>query len=721
MKRNIIITTLILLAVSLSLQAKEGMWIPSLLKHLVAKDMQEKGMRLTAEDIYSINHASLKDAVIIFGRGCTGEVVSDQGLVLTNHHCGYAAIQSHSTIEHDYLTDGFWAMNREEELSNPGLTATFLERIEDVTEQILDGVTSEMTEKKRQEIIRENIKATGEKATEDTNLKFVIKPFYYGNEYYMFLYKVYKDVRLVGAPPSNIGKFGGDTDNWMWPRHTGDFSVFRIYADENNEPAEYSESNQPYKPEKHLEISLKGIKKGDFTFVMGYPGSTEEYLPSYAIEMITQDINPVRIEMRTKVLNIMDKYMARDPKVRIQYAAKYAGVANGWKKWQGENRGIKRMDAIKRKQHLENSFMEWVSADPYRNQTYSNIIPQFETIYTKLKPWENARAYLQEFLFRTEIFRAALQFEKLVALSRQDDPDKEKIDAEINKIKSRLPGYFKDYYLPVDREVMKTLLTHYYQHVPMKYQPDYFKEIIVQSKGDFNAYVNEVFEKSYMRSATSVQGLLENYKTKHYKKIINDPAYKIANALYNHYNDFLNPEISQWTTTLDSLQRVYVNGLKDFLPERKFYPDANFTLRVTYGKVEGYEPRDAVRYTPFTTLSGVMAKEDPNIYDYVVEDKLKELYENKDYGSYANEEGQMPVCFIASNHTSGGNSGSPVLNADGQLIGLNFDRNWEGTMSDLMYDPAMCRNITLDIRYALFIIDKFAGAGHLVDEMTIAD
>ncbi len=720
MKRVISFLIIIVLLPSLLL-AKEGMWIPSLLNKFVEKDMRKMGMRLTAEEIYSINQASLKDAIIIFGGGCTGEVVSDQGLVLTNHHCGYGAIQSHSSVEHDYLTNGFWAMSKEEELPNPGLTATFLVRIEDVSEKVLAELNDNMTEAERSAAVKEKTDALIAEAEKDTHYKAVVKPFYYGNEYYMFLYEEYKDVRLVGAPPSNIGKFGGDTDNWMWPRHTGDFSVFRIYADKDNNPAEYSEDNVPYKPMKHLKISLKGYEKDDFTFVFGYPGSTEQYLPSFAIDNIVNEVNPIRIDMRTERLDIMNKYMEQDQKIRIQYAAKYAGTSNGWKKWQGENRGIERMDAIGKKQHLEKHFMEWAAMNDQRSKLYGGLVPAFEEIYTNLEPYSRARAFLLETLFGIEISRFSRNFKKLVTLSNADDPDEKAIEEQIEKIRKAAKGHFKNYHAPIDKEITAKMLDLYFHRLNRDLQPQIITEIIQDYDADFTAYAEELFDDSFMSSEKEVNEFLDKYKTRKAKKIEKDPAYVLGEALYNHYFSNILPATSQWDSDLDSLQRIYIRGLKEYQKNRRFYPDANFTLRVTYGKIQGYEPRDAVAYEYFTTLEGVMAKEDPDIYDYVVEDKLKELYHKKDYGRYAGDDGKMHVCFIASNHTSGGNSGSPVLNADGHLIGLNFDRNWEGTMSDLMYDPDMCRNITLDVRYALFIIDKFAGAGHLIDEMTIIE
>ncbi|MCF8309660.1 MAG: S46 family peptidase [Bacteroidales bacterium] len=720
MRRVVSFLIIIILFASQSI-AKEGMWVPSLLNKFVAKDMRQMGMRLTADEIYSINHSSLKDAVAIFGGGCTAELVSDQGLLLTNHHCGYSTIQSHSTVENDYLTDGFWAGSKEEELANPGLEVTFLVRIEDVTDEVLKGVEKDMSEKERKALVKEHIDSVENEAVKDTRYKAVTKPFYYGNEYYMFIYEDYKDVRLVGAPPSSIGKFGRDTDNWMWPRHTGDFSVFRVYADENNEPAEYSEDNVPYNPKQHMKISLSGYEKGDFTFVFGYPGSTQQFLPASAIKMKTEKIFPARIDLRTQVLDIMEKYMENNDKIKLQYAAKYAGVSNSWKKWQGINLGIDRINAIEKKKKLQQNFNDWVAQKSSRQQKYGSLYDEFDDIYSKITPYRKARAYFIETIYNIELVRFARNFQKLVKLSKKEDPDQEKIDEEIEKLRKQSKNFFEDYHMPIDREVTAALLKSLYQHLEFDLQPDLMQEIIKEYESDFEEYAHELFEDSFLSSRQEVKDFLDGYKTRKHRKIEKDPVVKLSNGLYEHYRDNISPVSSQYDRKLDSLQRIYVRGLKAFQPDKRFYPDANFTLRVTYGQVKGYEPKDAVDYEYQTTLEGVMEKNRKGKRDYRIKDKLKDLYKEKNYGKYANEDGSMPVCFIASNHTSGGNSGSPVLNANGHLIGINFDRNWEGTMSDLMYNPSLCRNITVDIRYVLFIMDKFADADHLVDEMTIVE
>ena len=707
---------LILLFLSFQARPDEGMWIPMFLGELNEAQMQAMGMKITAEDIYSVNNSSLKDAIVIFGGGCTGEVVSDQGLLLTNHHCGFRSIQKHSSLEHDYLTNGFWAMDKSEELPNQGLKVTFLVRMEEVTERVLDSVTPGMTEAERNSIIYRHINKIKDEATNGTHYKAVVKPFFQGNRYFLFVNEIFEDVRLVGAPPSNIGKFGGDTDNWMWPRHTGDFSVFRIYAGKDNKPAEYSEDNVPYKPKRHLSISLDGIDEGDFTFIFGYPGRTEEYIPSYAVDMTVNTINPIRISLRGKRLDIIKKYMNESQEIRIRYAAKQASIANGWKKWIGENKGIKRLHGIEKKQAFEKEFQAW--AESSGEKGYTTLLDNFEKTYRELNPLEKNLYYIIEGGLGIEIVKYANSFSNLVSISSAKDIDKEKTDRNVERLKNSALSHFKDYQPEIDKEVFAVLFKTYYENVNKDEIPGEVLKQINKYKGDFNKFADEVFKKSMFASKDKVISFLENYKTSQYKKIEKDPAYKIATALIKQYRTNYYTGITELNNRLDSLMRIYMKAQMEMQPNKLFYPDANFTLRVAYGNVMGYSPADAVEYNYFTTLEGIMEKEDPDIYDYVVEDKLKELYNNKDYGVYG-KDGKMQVCFIANNHTTGGNSGSPVLDANGNLIGINFDRCWEGTMSDIMYDPEMSRNIMLDIRYCLLIIDKFAGAGHLVDEMTI--
>ena len=691
--------------------AGEGMWIPMLLQYN-EKEMQEMGMRITADDIYSINHSSLKDAIVLFGGGCTGEIVSDYGLLLTNHHCGYDYIQQHSSVEHDYLTDGFWAMDRSQELPCPGLTVIFLREMRDVTAQVLNEVTSEMTEAKRQATISENIKKIIAKVEKETKYKASVKPFFLGNEYYLLLNEEYTDVRLVGCPPSNIGKFGGDTDNWVWPRHTGDFSVFRVYAGKDGHPADYSAENVPYKPAKHLEISLKGADEGDFAFVFGYPARTSEYLPAIAVNQEANVIDPIAVDLRGKILDIYNTYQEKDKKVRIQYASKHAGLGNGWKKWMGVTEGINHFHGVEKKQAYEKDFMEWCNASRQR-YPYIGLLNAFDKKYKELEPYRVAYTYLSNAGLNIELIDFAGSFGRLSRVTKETP--QEDIDDMVASLKNATKAFFKDYHQPIDEEVAKSMLTEYLKQ-PADFRPGFLNEI-----KDVDSYVNELFSKSMFVNEEKVNEFLDGFKASKVKKLQKDPAMKAYQSLIEFYRNDVNPKMAPINKAIDSLQRIYMKGQMVMEPERRFSPDANFTLRVTYGKVEGFKPQDGKTFRHFTTLEGIMEKENPDIYDYVVEPKLKELYNNKDYGRYADKDGTMHVAFTASVHTTGGNSGSPILNADGRLLGLNFDRCWEGTMSDLVYDPDICRNISVDIRYVLFIIDKFAGAKNLIAEMDIVE
>ena len=712
MKRiTLLITFILTLSIGIA-KAGEGMWIPMLLQYN-EKEMQEMGMKITAEDIYSINHSSLKDAIVLFGGGCTGEIVSDQGLLLTNHHCGYDYIQKHSSVEHDYLTNGFWAMNRGEELPCPGLKVTFLREMRDVTKKILTGVTMDMTELERQGKIEENKKKLIDQFEKETTYKVRIMPFFLGNEYYALFNEVYTDVRLVGCPPSNIGKFGGDTDNWIWPRHTGDFSIFRVYADKEGHPAVYDKDNVPYKPAKHLDISLKGAEEGDFAFVFGYPARTSEYLPAVAVDQEANLIDPIRVDLRGKVLDIYNKYQEQDPKVRIQYASKHAGLGNGWKKWMGVTEGINHFHGIEKKEAFEKDFQEWVLGARNRYM-YLDLLKDFKKNYKDLEPYQLAYTYMAEAGQRVELISFASSFLRLEDANK--DTPQEEIDKAIKALKNKTASFFKDYYLPIDKEVAAMLFKEYMKAQPADFRPSFLNDI-----KDVDESVDKLFAKSMFTDEAKVNDLLDNFKPNKVKRITNDPAIKIYKSLAEFYRDKIFDSIITINSKNDRLQRLYMKGQMEMQTEKRLFPDANFTLRVTYGKIEGFKPQDGKTYRHFTTLEGIMQKENPDIYDYVVEPRLKQLYINKDYGRYADKDGTMHVAFTASVHTTGGNSGSPILNAEGQLLGLNFDRCWEGTMSDLIYDPDICRNISVDIRYVLFIIDKFAGAGHLIDEMTIVE
>ena len=718
--KKLLLSFIVLMSFSLQLRADEGMWIPMLLQNN-EQEMQEMGMNITVEDIYSINNSSMKDAVVLFGGGCTGEIVSEQGLLLTNHHCGYSWIQYHSTVEHDYLTDGFWAMSFEEELPCPGLTAVMLKSMKDVTEFVLEGVKKDTPNDERARIVSENIKKVKEEAEATTNYQVVIKPFYHGNKYYMIYNEVFKDVRMVGTPPSNIGKFGGDTDNWVWPRHTGDFSIFRIYVSPEGEAVEYSEDNVPYKPNYHFPISLKGAEKGDFTFVFGYPARTNEYLPAVAVDQEANVINPVSVDLRGKILDIYNKHQEKDPKVRIQYASKHASLGNGWKKWMGVTEGINNFKGVQKKKAFDEKFTAWAYKSRQRG-AYLTLISDFEKVYAEYEPYRLAITYLSETALNIEILTFAAEFNKLSQVTK--DTPQEEIDEMIAAAKEATKVFFKDYHQPIDEEVAVAMLTEYIANQPAGFRPELLNTI--EKKYDnVQAFVEELFAKTMFTSEEGIYQFLDEFKASKAKKLAKDPALMAYNNVMDFYLANVREKASDINNQIADMQRVFMRGQMEYYadqdPDKRMYPDANFTLRVTYGKIGGFSPRDGVNYKHFTTLDGIMQKENPNIYDYVVTDRLRELYENKDYGRYADKDGSMHVAFIAGNHTTGGNSGSPILNADGHLLGLNFDRTWEGTMSDLIYDPSICKNISVDIRYVLFIIDKYAGATRLVDEMTIVE
>ena len=690
-------------------KADEGMWLPSLISQRIA-DMQEKGFKLSAEDIYSVNQASLKDAVVLFGRGCTGELISPEGLLLTNHHCGYSQIQQHSSVEHDYLKDGFWAMSREEELPNKGLNVSFLERMEDVTDIILKGYTPEMTEEDRVELVKANSKALIAEATkEGKGLRATVEALYYGNQYFLFLYRQYDDVRLVGAPPSSIGKFGGDTDNWMWPRHTGDFSMFRIYADKDNNPAPYSKDNVPYKPKKYFRISTKGVQEGDFTFIYGFPGSTKEYIHSEGVRYIEEIGDPHKIHLRTLRLDIMNKYQAQSQKVRIQYSSKNANVSNAWKKWQGEVKGIKKMKTVRTKQEFEKAFDRWAQGGDF-----DGIIGKIAGIYAELEPYQFATDYYSETVRTIELANFAMSMARLF---KQTDST---VTFDKERASEVAASLYKDWYLPIDKESFIAVMNEYEKNVPADFKPEYYKEKLA-SYGSIEAWAEDMFTNSIFIDPVRTEALDAADKD----AVMADPATEFFNEFLKWYASDIQPVTTRLNQDLQLAYRDYMRGQMVYCRTQRvmkdFYPDANLTLRVAYGHIKGYSPADGVYYTPSSTIKGIMEKDNPEIFDYNIPQRLRDIYADKDYGRWADASGEVPVCFIATNHTTGGNSGSPVINADGDLIGLNFDRVWEGTMSDIVFDPEICRNIALDVRYVLFTIDKIGEADYLFDEMTFTE
>ncbi len=716
MIKKLLFIVLITTGIWQQVSAKEGMWLPYLLEKINASDMQAMGMRITADDIYNVNKPSLKDAIVFFGRGCTGEIVSDKGLLLTNHHCGYGQIQKHSTVDHDYLTDGFWAMKMSEELINPSLSARILTSMKDVTKEALLGVSPDLNQNERRHIIASNIKKIVKAMKPSKFHRVDIRAFYNGNQYILMEYNVFHDVRLVGAPPSNIGKFGGDTDNWMWPRHTGDFSIFRIYANSNNEACDISDKNTPYKPKQHLKISLKGYEEGDFTFIFGYPGRTQEYIPAKQIEYITQTMNPFKIDLRRQKLDIMSAAMKNDSKIRIQYSAKYAGVANGWKKWIGENKGIKANKAIAKKQKMEADFNRWASKNA---KEYTSVLKEYNSLIDQQTPYEMAYTYFVEAGYYHDLTKYTYSFSKLIDDAENEEISDEKFDKNLESYTNSSSKFYKDYNTKVDLNIFKAAIKAYYAFpYKLESKPDFFTIIEKKYKGNTDKYCEAIYKKSVFTSHDKLLEFLNKTNRKKILKLRKDPMVVHSNNVFSFYRNKVGPILMSFSDKTDSLQRIYMKAIMEYNTGKTLAPDANSTLRVAYGKVQAFNPRDGVKYNYYTTLKGIMEKENPDIYDYVVMPRLKSLYNQKDYGKYADKDGKMHVCFIASNHTTGGNSGSPTLNADGNLIGINFDRNWEGTMSDLNYDISRCRNIMLDIRYCLFIIDKYAGAGHLVDEMT---
>ncbi len=696
--------------------ADEGMWFPQLLQQLNAAEMRIKGLQIPVEEIYSVNKNSLKDAVVLFGGGCTGEIISSEGLLLTNHHCGFGEIQSHSTLEHNYLRDGFWAMSPKEELPCPGLTATFIIRIEDVTKEyaVLEG----LSETDRAAKIKEISARLEKKAIEGTHYEARVRQFYSGNEFYLIVTETFKDVRLVGAPPSAIGKFGGDTDNWMWPRHTGDFSIFRVYADAENKPADYSEKNVPFKPRHFFSISLKGVQPEDFTMVYGFPGRTQEYISSYQLQTILEVTNPNRIRVRDERLRIMGEAMRSSEALHLKYADKQSGVSNGWKKWKGESKGLENANGLQKKQYFEIDFSSWCAADPARAKKYGDILPSLQRLYTGNRPYLAANDFYSEAAMGTEILPFAVGMKAFADLAAKENPDTAALNKEFRGVKGGLEGYFKDYDAPTDLKMTASLLEIFDGAIPDSLKPAYFTELRNRYNLDFHKLAEELFAKSILDDSDKLMKLFSKSPAACGKALKKDPAYRLADELITFYRSRIADKVTALNTELARLNRIYMAGQREMQPDKKFYPDANSTLRLAYGQVRGYDARDAVRFNYYTTLDGLMEKYIPGDEEFDVPTRLIELYNKKDYGRYA-VNGTVPVAFIATNHTTGGNSGSPVLNALGQLIGTNYDRVWEGTMSDILFNPEICRNVTLDIRYTLFIIDKYAGAQRLINEMDI--
>ena len=693
---------------SLTAYADEGMWLLPYLQKMNIKDMKAKGCELSAEEIYSLNRTALKDAVVIFGNGCTGEVVSPEGLVFTNHHCGYASIQELSSVDHDYLRDGFWAMSNAEELPAPGLTVRFIRQIADVTADLLGNVPDIASEEERAKIIGENTKALSDKlAAEHPGMQIQIKDFFGGNQYFAFVIEEFTDVRLVGAPPSSIGKFGGETDNWMWPRHTGDFSIFRIYAGKDNKPAAYSPDNVPYKPVKHLKVSLDGYEENDFTMIMGFPGSTERYMTSYEIDQMLDVTNPQRIFIRGERQAILKEDMAASDKVRIQYASKYAGSSNYWKNSIGMSRGIRKLDVKGKKQAQEAEFQKWAEANTLPEEGFIDALPLIEEAVGEQTPILATRQYISEaFLSAIEALGPA----SYMVFGLNDSMTDEQRAA----VRERMVNFYKDYNMPTDRKVAKRMLRIAREN--MRNLPSIYEEVIDKEfGGDIDAYVDDFYARSAAVDPGKFYALLDDYSA---EAVENDPAVVLFKSVREKFTEG-EEAFEAARRKFDRGHRLYIAGLMRMQPEKAWASDANFTIRLTYGQVLPYDPADGITYDYYTTLKGVIEKENPDNAEFVVPAKLKELYKAGDFGRYANDKGEMPVAFLANCDITGGNSGSPIMNGRGELIGLAFDGNWEAMSGDVAFEPELQRTISVDVRYVLFIIDKFAGAGWLLDEMEI--
>lgn len=717
MKRIIIGLFSVILIVSQPLHADEGMWLPLLIKELNITKMQDMGLTLTAEEIYSVNHSSLKDAIPIFGGGCTSEIISDQGLLMTNMHCGYRQVQSHSSLENDYLRNGFWAMSREEELPCPGLSVTFLVRMEDMTEEVLKGITEEMDEEERAEKIEKASERIEEQAAEGNRYETLVRSFYGGNQYYLVVYERYRDVRLVGAPPVSISDFGSLTDNWMWPRHKADFALFRVYMSPDGKPAEYDPDNIPLKPKHYLPVSIRGVEKGDYAMILGYPGSTTRYMTSFGIEELLDVTHPNRIKIRGAKLELMNEDMNADPEIRIKYAAKYKGASNYWKYSIGQTEGLNRLTVLDKKKSIETQFSEWVKSSPAREAKYGEALDLIKSSYASRREFTSASQYIRECLISgSEIISFANSiYYMILPLSSPMRTDQEEMEVA-TAVKARGEQFFKDYNPATDKKITKALFRIFLEDVDREFYPESFSSLTVEYQGDVDAFVEDLFARSIFCDESRFNDFQRNMDPEIVEK---DPAVKMAAPIYLKSME-LRRANNRFSQDLQRGQRLFIAGLMEMEKGKVFYPDANSTMRLTYGTVGDYSPKDAVVYKHYTTLKGVMEKEDPDNYEFIVPPRLKELYEKKDYGRYG-DNGVMPVCFTTNNDITGGNSGSPVIGANGELIGLVFDGNWEAMSGDIAFEPDYQKTICVDTRYILFIIDKYAGASYLVDEMTIVD
>jgi Peptidase S46 len=717
-KKHLAATLLLLIFKTTFAVAGEGMWLLLFLQSLNEKDMKAAGMKISAEDIYSVNKGSLKDAVMIFGGGCTASVISEKGLILTNHHCGYDAIQEASTIQNNYLKNGFWAKTMAQEIPAEGLTVTFIQRIEDVTTLVLKDVNEQMTAAERRTAIEKNIAAAQEAVQHAAHEKVDIRPYYKGNQYFACVTVTYNDIRFVGAPPESMGKFGGETDNWLWPRHTADFSMFRIYAGKDNLPAAYATENQPLKPKKSVPVSIKGIKEGDFTMVLGFPGRTDEYLPASAVAQTVDITDPIRVELREKALNVINPYMVSNDTIKLEYADKYVSIANYWKKWKGEVMGLRQTNGVGKKLSYEQEFTARLDKNPSAKAVYGNILSELDALYTKITPYAKATESYNEMVLRTvDLMRIAMQVD---ALDKQfAKGDIKGYAGQLPNVKSTLMDVRKHARAYIDAEILAVQFPLYVRNVPQNLQSPELIAEAASAKADYKAWAKNIYAKSILFNTEKLDAMLALEPKEGSEVLRNDIGMQLFRLLSSTHTKLVTPTYGELQAKISNFQRIYMKAQLEMLPERRFYPDANGTLRLAYGKVEPFAPRDGMTYKAQTYLEGIMEKYVPNDPEFDVPQRLQDLYKTKNYGQYADKTGRLPVAFIGSNHTTGGNSGSPVFDARGNLIGLNFDRAWESTMSDISYDLKYCRNIMLDTRYLLFIIDKFADAPHLVAEMKV--
>lgn len=709
MKRIITLLLALVLQWPIHLWAVEGMWIPALID-MFHSDMETYGLKLSPEEIYSTNKSSLKDAIVQFNGGCTAELVSDQGLLFTNHHCGYSSIQRHSSVEKDYLKNGFWAMNKEQELACPWLRVTFVKEIREVTQEVMAGLTEGMSAQERNKKILLNISTIEQENQGKASITAKIKPFHQGNKYYMLITEDYNDIRLVGAPPSAIGKYGGDTDNWVWPRHTGDFAVFRIYADTDNNSAKHNAANVPFKPAHFLPVSLKPKKEGDFTMVYGFPGRTEQHTSSTKLAFYMDQERPARINMRQTTLDLMKPAMNNSDEIRIQYASKQASIANAWKKWIGQILGLRELNALDKKLAWEKEYVQ-KTAEKADWAAYKTALEQLKQLQADNEQYEFARSlFIEYFYVGPEFLRFAHDYKALLE-DYAELQDKGKLEDEIKRLSDKIDGYYKNYNKELDQQIFNSLTPMYIDYIDPTLLPKGFKD-------NWRKTGEKIFSQSIFLDPAKLKSTLNSYNERSGKKLAKDPAFVMANTLYNSFTEQVIPAYRKYAAAEQELLSKYVEGILVMFPEKNTWADANSTMRIAYGKVEGSAPVDGMAYRHYTTIKGIMQKYDPDNPDFQLTERFLKLYKEGDWGQYE-QDGELWVCFTASNHTTGGNSGSPVIDGEGNLMGINFDRSWESTMSDFMFDESRCRNIVVDARYVLWVIDKYGKAGHLIKEMTL--